>query len=188
MPQPASPSPSATEQPPRPQGVPEGAPESVDRAARGERVTPEEEHGALSYLVGPIEPLEYDVEVQIETPRGLSPITWKVRQMDGRRLLEIENTNTKGTGPFAEVDEVTSSAEILAEATVLMTDSSGRQMRPTDADFRGQYPSPALAIEKRFGRQTGLLLNLASEVRRISGYSNNRVGSAQRALADAAGN
>lgn len=172
------------------QSPPEQAPavpESVTRAAAGEKVKGKDERSALDWLLGATTALEYEVTVQYDTPAGTRPLTFRLRQVDASTFDRIDKANRLGDGPFAKLDVATFNAELLSEATVSIKDGSGRTVDPRGQEWLGGAPSPALAMALRFKYQPGLLDALVEEVRKISAYSPDRVGTAQRVLVDAVG-
>lgn len=177
--------------------LPGGAPDGLRAAADGTKElganTPEEkakaEAKALDFLLGEEPPLEYDVEVKLETDKGLGKLVFRIRQMDGARILELEDDHRDGTGPFAQLNDTAFNAALVAEATVSITDpSTGKVLTPDDMEWVGNYVSPPMAMEKRFSRQSGVLSGIAGEVRRVSGWAPGRVGQADRSMVNAAGN
>lgn len=170
-------------------GLPGGAPISVRDAADGQKGDAAGERSALDWLCGATAPLRYTVDVQYATPDGIKPLRFHMHQLDVSQLDAIERRNRKGDGPFADLVTRTYNAEVVAEATDLIEDlGNGQSLSIREPRFLGAIPSPPIAVEKRFGYQPGLLRGLVSEVREMAGDSADRVGTAQRALVDAAGN
>lgn len=183
---------SATVGPARPSGeptrpsdaLPPETPEGLRKAADGEagEMTVREEKGALDYLLGATKPVEYDVPVKYDTPAGVKELTFHIRQLDGKAIIKMEDKHRKGSGPFAELDDIMFNAEIVAAATLWLTDTSGRQVDPRSPDFIGELGfGPAEAMELRFKFQPGVLDGLAGQIRSISGYAPDRVGTAEQA-------
>lgn len=141
----------------------------------------ENEKGALDWLLTAELPPPWEVEVQSLTPQGLKPLVFVMLPQDGRKIVDIEDRNTSGNGPMRKLDEIANNAELIAEATQFIEDpATGKKIDPGSPEFRGQLPSKALAMERRFARQAGLLMGLAMEIRKISGYSNDNVGKARQ--------
>lgn len=164
--------------------LPGDAPDPVKKAAAGETLDVEEEQGALDWFLGPTRRLEYDVTVQWETPRGFSPLTFHLHQVDGDRLQEIDDENRQGDGPFSKLDTQGFNAAAVVEACVYMTDVTGKRVKPTDPEFTGGMPNPVLAMRTRFKTQPGILEHLAERIREKAAFSADRVGGAQRALVE----
>jgi hypothetical protein len=181
---PARPSPSADEPPKPSDALPPDTPEAVRKAAdgEGEKVTVGEERGALDYLLGPTKPVEYDVPVKYDTEAGPKELTFHIQQLDGKAIIKMEDSHRKGTGPFAELDDIEFNADLAAAATLYIEDETGRQVDPRSEEFMGGMGfGAALAMETRFKFQPGLLDGVAGQVRSVSGYAPDRVGSAERA-------
>lgn len=182
-------------------GLPDGAPEGLERMAGDppESLEADEsaaaraagdqlESGALDFLLGNPEPIEYDVPVKLDTPSGRKSLTFRIRQLDGSRILQLERENRKGTGPFAELDDLRFNAAIVAAATLYIEDEAGVRVEPQSPEFAAQWRDPKLAMEKRFEFQPGILDGITAQIRAVSGYTNDRVEDAERAVVDAAGN
>lgn len=171
--------------------------ELLEHAAMGAELDEDEEKAGLDYLLGNAKPTLHDVTVQIETPAGLKPVTFVVKQMDGRVLDEIESRNVDRAA--GKLDKFSADTEVLARATVKIFDSTGREIDPRSEDFRrvkqrnpitGEEQlvvigSTAQALERRFQTQLGLLSGVADQVRRVSGFDPDRVAKAQRRLVEA---
>lgn len=160
-----------------PASVEAGSPEAaeLDRAERG----------ALDWLLTAEAPPPWEVEVQSLTPEGFKPLLFVLLPQDGRKIVEIEERNTSGSGPqmTRKLDEIANNAELVAAATVGLEDpATGRKIKLESPEFLGDMPgaSAATALERRFARQAGLLMGLAMEVRRISGYNSDHVGKARQ--------
>lgn len=158
---------------------------AIQRAASGAELTGAEERSALDWLLGATVAMEYDVTVQYDTPDGLKPLIFHFRQLDGARIDEIDAEHRRGDGPFAKLDVQAFNAALVAEATVFFTDPSGKRTDPRSEEFRGGVPSPALAVQARFKKQSGLLEGVAGAIREASAYGPDRIGTAQRALVEA---
>lgn len=172
----------------------EGELESLGKAQGGDAaaMSPDEEAGALNYLLGARAPLPYDVKSTLETVDGPKPLTFVIRQMDGRKIDAIETRNRdKTTGVL---DQISCDVQLVGEACLFIVDATGKQTDPKSEAFRTVRPeqpplaSPADALEARFREQLGILSGVAREVRRVSGWAPERVGQADRRLVDAAGN
>jgi hypothetical protein len=165
--------------------LPEGAPEPVKEAVRGNEIDGQGEKTALDWLLGPTLALEYDVPVKYETPDGMRELVFHIQQLDPDKMQEIDARNRQGDGPFAKLNVLAYNAEIVFEATRYFTDESGRHVDPRSAEFRGEMPgSPVLALQARFKKQGGILETVAERVREVTGYSPDRVGAAQRSVVD----
>lgn len=163
-------------------------PDEVRRAAAGEELTSREEKGALDFLLGPTRALRYTIEVQLETDEGMKPLKFHVQQQDGARLAKLETENRAGDGPFARLDTVAYNSAVVHAATTAFTDATGRRVELESQDFVGGHPEGSLgALRTRFKFQGGIFEALSGEIQRVSGYSADRVGSAQRVLVDAVG-
>lgn len=179
---------ATTKQPSPSDGLPPDAPQSA-RDAADRKMTVESdpegeaEKGALDWILGgaTIRPGRF-VPVQYETPDGMRKLVFRILALDPSRITELENQHRKGAGPFADIDELPFNAALVAEATEYITDVSGRKIDLTSQEFRGDKPSPALALQQKFAFQGGLLDGVAGQVRRISGYDPQRVGGAERSL------
>lgn len=182
--------------------LPDGAPEGLQRAADGEEdLAPEErgseaEHdtaegqaevGALDFLLGDTPPIKYDVNVVIDVPGGkTAELTFVIRQVDGKRILGLEDEHTTGIGPFARLDDVPFNAALVAEGTIEIIDKkTGRKVTPDDQEWIGDHQTPALAMEHRFSYSAGVLSGLAGQIRSVSGWAPGRVGNAERPIRDA---
>lgn len=177
---------SAVPQPPQPPtDIPQDAPPAVHAAAAGEKLSVEQERSALDWFLGPTVVIEWDVTVQFETPAGMVPLIFHMHQVDSSRLQEIDEENRSGDGPFAKLDPLAFNAAVVAEATVYLTDHTGRKVTVDSEEFRGQIPSTPLAMQLRFKKQGGILEYLVERVREKAGFSPDRVGTAQRSLVEA---
>lgn len=157
---------------------------AAERVRAGREITAREEMSALDFLLGETIALEYDVTVQLETPGGLRPLTVHFRQLDPSRFDAHDTANRKGDGPFAKLDVAAFSAAVCAEAIVYLEEGE-RRVNLRDGDFRGGHPGGAQhALSTRFRFQGGLLEGIAEEVKRVSGYGPDRVGTAQRSLVE----
>lgn len=166
-----------------------GAPEALDRAAQDRPVSEEMEKSVLDFLLGKTHRSEADVKVELDTPAGLRSLSARIRALDERTMERIDAENRSGDGPFSRLDRAGANAGLLAEAVVHFEDpESGRKVDPRTEEFLGGAANPAVAIEGRFKYQPGLLEALAEEVRKISAYNPERVGTAQRVVQAAVGN
>lgn len=169
------------------------APDAIRKAAAGEKVkSASEERKGVLWLLEPRKLIEYTVPFKFETPDGTEDLNFIVRALDGRLIEKIERAATnERTG---EMDELTAGANVLAEALARITDGDGGVIDPSSEAFRRDpssgevFVSTGMALLKKFKEQSGVLLMGAGEVRRVSGFAPDRVGTASRVLIDAAGN
>lgn len=178
----------AGDPPPPSDSLPDGSPEGLKKVADGEdasKLTVGEERGALDWVLGATKPVEYDVPVKFDTPDGTKELTFHIRQLDGKKIIGLEDEHRKGSGPFAELDDIAFNAALAAEATVYLTDPTGRKVAPNEPDFIAglDFGGPAEAMRIRFKYQPGLLDGIAGQIRSVSGYAPDRVGEASRANA-----
>lgn len=161
----------------------------VDPAAAvvgADNVTAEQERGALEYLLGPTVPLVYDVTVKYETVVGILPLVVRFRQQDPMTLQQHDDDNRDKSGPFGKLDQIGFNAAVCAGAIMSMRDSTGRTVPLDSEEFRGGMPGGTqLALTTRFKFQGGLLEFVAEEIKRVSGYAADRVGTAQRVHVEA---
>lgn len=160
-------------------------PPELDAAASGEQITGAEEMSGLDWLLGATTALEYDVPVDYDTPHGMTQLTFRIRQLDPGVIDTIDAEHRKGDGPFSKLDVPAFNAALVEKGTLYIADATGKKTDPRSEQFRGQIPSPAIAMGLRFKNQGGLLEGVADQIRRVSGYSNDRVGTAQRAVVEA---
>lgn len=165
-------------------GLPDGAPDVVAQAAVLPDVMDDaQEKEALEYLLGPTTVLEYRLPVKIETTKGERTITFRIHQVDTQRLQEIDAEHRVGDGPFAKLDSYAFNIAVALEGT---TSIGG--LSPQSDRFIGGHPEGAAgALRLRFKGQGGIFDGIASEIQRVSGFSSDRVGTAQRVLVAAAG-
>lgn len=171
--------------------------EMVEHAAMGAVLDEEEERDALDWMLGDAPPINYDVTVQWETPQGRKPLTFVIRQMDGRKIDSIEQSHlNRQTGVL---DKFASDAEIVAEATLFLTTPAGKQVDVRSATYRTvkirdretgemreqELASTPAALLFRFRKQLGLLAGVANQVKRTAGWDPERVSDAQRRLVEA---
>lgn len=171
--------------------------EMVNHAAQGATLDSVEEKSALDWLLGDPKPIIYNVPVQYETPAGMVPMTFVLRQIDARKIDAIEQKHVnQATGVLNQFD---ANVELIAEATLFITDPSGKQMKLDSEEFRrakrrdpttGEIvpfvlASGTLALERKFRMQLGLLNGVGVQIRRVAGFDTERVGKAQRRLVDA---
>lgn len=176
---------------------------AVEAYARDhEGLTEENEQDALDFLLAPKPARVYGVTVQYDTEAGLLPLTFVVRGTNGRKIDEIEQSYVSET--TGRMDGLGASCALVAEATLYIEGLVGNKVelsdekfltlnRPNPEDPDGpplvtRLASPVEALEARFATQFGLLSGVAGEIRRISGYDPEKVGSARRRLVNAAGN
>jgi hypothetical protein len=174
---------------------------AVEAFARNhEGLEEKDERDALDWLLGSKPQVEYGVPVTLLTESGDATFTWVIRQMDGRKIDGIEARHrNEMTGKY---DRIGADCDVAAEATVCLQSESGRKLDPKSEEFRTMrvrdtrngevttlvHPSAGEAIAARFRLQLGVVSGVASEVRRISGYDPEKVGSAKRRLVVASGN
>lgn len=173
------------EQDPR-SDLPAGAPAEVASARNGATLTDEQEKSALDWFLGATQRLEFDVTVQYDTPTGMKPLVFHLKQVDDKRIEEIDDENRAGdpTAPFRKLDVGGFNASLVAEALVYTYDpESGR--RATPEEIRGDVPGLAMALQVRFKTQPGLLEGLAERIREKAGFSQDRVGTATRSVVEA---
>lgn len=182
--------------------LPGGSPDGLNEAADAEpgkpafaNQSPEEavdkEAGALDFLLGAPAAIKYDVPVTIDIPGGRqAELTFVIRQMDGKRIIELENEHrTGGMGPFSEIDDIAFNAHLVAEGTEKIVDKgSGREVTPDSMEWIGDQVTPQDAMRARFRFQSGVLAGIAGQIRAISGYRPDRVGTAERPMRHAVGN
>jgi hypothetical protein len=175
---------------------------AVEAYARGhEGLTEENERDALDFLLAPKPPRLYDVKVTYDTEDGLRELVFVIRGMDGRMIDRIEQSHvSEATG---RLDVISANCHLVAEATAFLSGRPGHEVKIDSAEFltiRRPNPdnpegyeetalaSPVDALEARFKTQLGLIAGVSSEVRRVSGYDPERVGTAKRRLVNAVGN
>lgn len=177
----------------RKEGLGERGREMVAHAAQGAELDAEEEGSALDWLLGASQPIVHDVPVQLETPKGLAKLTFVLKQMDTRKIDQIETRHVnQSTG---RIDRLSADVDIVTDATIELRDASGRALKLSSDEFKtvqrpdgGQpfkHASPAEALEERFRKQLGLIGGVAMEIRKMAGFEPERVGSAQRRLVEA---
>jgi hypothetical protein len=167
--------------------MPAGAPDALSELALGRDVSAEEERGALSFLLGKTRRLQYTLPVQYDTEEGMKTLRVRIQQCDDRKLNELDAAARDGDGPFAKLDTTQFNASVCAEGMVYVEDETGRRVMCDSEEWIGGAPNPVIAMEVRFKFEPGLLEGIAEEIRRVSGYAPNRVGSAQRVLVNAVG-
>lgn len=175
---------------------------AVEAYARGhEELTDENEQDALDYLLAPKPPRLYDVKVDYETEGGTVPLTFVIRGMDGRKIDSIEQEHVAEVS--GRLDRIGADCHLVAEATRFLVGRAGHEVELTSQEFltirvpdpdepgvmkEHSLASPVDALEARFKTQLGLISGVAAEVRRVAGYSPDRVSSARRRLVNAVGN
>lgn len=191
---------SASTQPPVPSpqdvrsDLPPGAPASVHRAAGDEKLSPTDERDAIYWLLQPARATHWRSRVLYQTPEGERPVWWYLKSLDPGKIEAIERRNQEGDGPFARLNAPAANAEIVDAATEKIEDcASGRSIDIEDERIRTtptgeMIASRSEALRLRFHFQGGLLAYLAEEVRRLSGFSADRVGAAERVLVETVGN
>lgn len=179
---------------PHPEGLPPDAPEALTKSANGEKLNNAEERSAISFLLGPQKAPRYKAKVRYETDGGTMDLFFILRALPGEQLDAIEKRNmSDGPNGLQEMNDSRVAAETVSTSTVSIVDSEGNETKPSDVAFRTQpngdvMVDPAEALQQRFYYQSGVLMALAGEVRRISGWGPDRVGTAQRVVVDAVGN
>jgi hypothetical protein len=164
-------------------------PEALEQAAQGHKLDRDDEKSVLDYLVGATHRPESYVDVQLDTKGGRKRLRVHLRSLDERKMDEIDRAHRTGDPPFQQLDMAAFNAAMVAEACTAFEDpETGGRVNPNTPDFIGQAPNLEVAMEARFRFQPGLLSSLAEEVRRLSAYSPDRVGSSQRMIQTAVGN
>lgn len=150
----------------------------------------QEEIDALDYILGTPRPFEHTVPVDYETPAGMGKIVFVLRMLDSHKIDEIEQRHITA----GNIDQIGADVELVAEATKYLTNPRTGKVTeltsaefltfpdPKDAESTVQLASTHMALERRFYGQEGLLGGVAREVRRIAGFTPDRVGKAQRRL------
>lgn len=174
--------------------LPPGAPPSVHRAAGNEKLDPTDERDAIYWLLQPARATHWRCRVLYQTPEGERPVWWYLKSLDPGKIESIERRNMDGEGPFARVNSVMANPEIVDAATEKIEDcATGRSINIEDERIRTtpegeMIASRSEALRLRFHFQGGLLAYLAEEIRRLSGFSADRVGAAERVLVEMVGN
>lgn len=172
--------------------------EMLEHVRGGAELDESEELSALDWLLGTPRPIVHDIPVDLETESGMRKLTFVTGRIDPRKIDGIELRNVQqSTG---RVDRITADCEIIAELCTEMFDATGKRVSLRSDEFltvpgaardhRGEpeslkLASPALALERRFGGQEGLLTLVAAEIRRLGGYDPQRLGTSQRRLVEA---
>lgn len=172
-------------------GLPPDAPASVRDAAAGTELGAAENRSATAWLMQPQRAARFRVKTQFETEDGTKALTFRIKQIDSKVIDAIEKRNINET--TGRLNRVVANAEIVAESCFELVDDGGGAIDPSADEFRAtpdgkKLPSKAVAFEQRFFYQEGILAQVADEIRRICGWSPDRVGTAQRELVEAAGN
>lgn len=182
--------------------LPEDAPDAVrelaDRDFKAERdgtepekdVAPEAEHDAIFWLLQPPRAAFWETDVKYETPEGERTLVWRLRALKHAEIDEPERRFLRAADNDTDkLDEIGLAAEIVVAATERVADKESGNVIDLRSDaFRAGIPSASEALKARFDFQSGVLPALANEVRRISGWSPDRVGPARRVLVDVAKN
>lgn len=168
--------------------------ENLEHAAQGADLNGAEEKSALDWLLGDPVPLEHTIPVDFETPRGMVKLTFLSKRIDPKRIDTIEAENLMASG---RVDRLTADIQIVAESCYAVTDASGEVKQLNSDSFRTmnvrnpsgnieelKLASKAMALEKRFVGQEGVLTLVAAEIRRLAGYDTSRLGQSQRRLVE----
>lgn len=156
--------------------------------------TPRKEASVLSFLLGPPKAQVFGIPVDYDTDDGRRKLRFVVSQVRGDKIREIEKRWAKDgqLGPLAELDDAKIAADTVWEALVAIQDpeSPGEQVKKGDPAFLdngdGQMMSGADAIAQRFAYQFGVIELVAQEIRRISGWNPDRIGTASRMVVEAA--
>lgn len=170
--------------------------EMLEHAAQGAKLDEAEEISALDYLLGSPSRAVFDVEVQVSTPAGDRPVTFVVQAQDGKVIERIENAHrNENTGVL---DSIPSSAALVAEATEKLV-QGGREVSIRSPEFltmeivdaggvkaEHTFADPSLVLMRRFTGQQGLIVFVANEIRRVSGFDPSRVAIGKRRLVKAA--
>lgn len=175
-----------TQQPPgRPdplQGASAEAREAAEAAANGkpENAPAGGEEALLGFLLGDTPPIVFDCEVKIALPPNGkdAEVVWELVQMDGADIDKIETANMPN-GPMGEANDLRINAELTTAASIAWVLPSGRRIDPRSEEFRRGVADPVDAMVRTFRYQQGILSGVAQEIRRISGWTNDRVGKAQ---------
>lgn len=150
-----------------------------DGTKEGDAEAARKEASALGFLLGPTAALLYRVDLKFDTPYGTKRLRFVLRQMDGKQIEAIDNEHRQqgSSNPMAPIDTVPRDAHRVAEATQEIVDlETDESVKPSDARFIGDMPGgPAVAMEKRFRFQPGLLAALSFQVERISGFAGDRI-------------
>jgi hypothetical protein len=166
-------------------GVDAGVPVAVTKAQQDETLTDEEEWGALEYLLGATRSLHYSLPVQYDTPKGRQEITLEIKQLDPTRLEELDRENRAGDNALAALNRFAFNSAVCADGVVAITDKTGARVETTSVRWLGGAPTPAAAMRGRFRFQGGIIDMVSDQIQAISGYSADRVGTAQRMLVEA---
>lgn len=157
--------------------------------------TPRKEAQVLGFLLGPPKPLVFGLPVEYDTDEGRVTLRFVIQQLRGEKFREIEKHNSKdgSLGPLAEIDQTRVSAETAWEAILaIQVPATGEEIRLNDQKFLDNgagHPMPGVdAILSRFGYQFGIIEGVVGEVRRISGWDGERIGTASRMVVEAVSN
>lgn len=166
-------------------GVTAGEPTAIAAAQNDEIVSDEDEWGALDFLLGATQALRFSLPVQYDTPRGRQEITLEIQQLDPTKMEQIDNENRQGDSALGRLNRAGFNAGLCAAGVLSITDKTGRTVSTHSAEWFGGIPSPEAAMAARFRFQGGILDMVADQIQAISGYSADRVGTAQRRLVEA---
>lgn len=169
--------------------------ENVVHAEQGAVLDEDEEQSALDYLLGAPKPVVHEIPVQFETDAGMKELRFVVQVRDVSRIDEIEVRHfDQQTG---RVDRLAADCEIVAECTQMLIDGK-RQVRINSEEFltvRRRGPDGEVesfthvaapdALRARFRSQLGLISGVTLEIKRVCGYTSDRVGQAKRRLVQA---
>lgn len=173
--------------------------EMLEHVVQGATLNAAEEASALDYLLGTPAAGVFTIDVEIDTPVGRAPATFVVQSQDGAALEKAETLHRDANTGLLQ--QLPASAAIVSLATLKLVDAAhpaGINIR-TDAkwltmvitDALGntsphKFADPGEALLRRFTGQQGLLLFVAQEIRRVSGYDEGRVSQSKRKLVAAA--
>lgn len=158
-------------------------PSGVAKAAEGVEPTAQEEHEGTNWLLSATPPdEEYTVPVKV-SPDSEDEIDWVVRRLD---VKFFEGVDTKHRNPdTGRLDGIAAVADTVVAATVSIDGVADALRKP---DFLEGAADPADALRRRFAFEWGLMDQLSTEIRRLTGYDFTRVGSGKRRLARATKN
>lgn len=163
--------------------LPLGVPDAVKATARGEAPSPEAERTVIDWLLAPQAPIKYEVPVDFDTEVGPRKLIFVIRSMDSMVIDQIERRNVDASTGRSE--DLLINAQLVTEALIEFRSEDGaHRVDIRSPEFLRGIPDPAIALEQHFHWQAGLLAGVAMEVRRVSGWAPDRVGTARRALVD----
>lgn len=161
-------------------------PDALVKAQAGEMLTNGEEKTGLDWFLGQTHRLAYWIDLQFETPDGMRPIRFHFHALDPSKFDELDASNRRGDGPFAKLDQYLFAVDVLVEAATHVSDVEDKRLvEIRSQEFMGGIPSPQLAMITRFKGQGGLVESMVEEIRKVSGYNQERIGSAHRSVVEA---